>query len=269
MSELLRLLDLDEHDDEDTWTGPASGPDGKRAFGGLRAAQSLAAAARTVGDDRAPTNMHMQFLRGGDAGEPARYRVHRVYDGRTASARRVDAHEHGRLLTTATVSFATPLPGPEHGRRTSVPHDPEALPRTGPPGPAPSLPLDEFDIRIADDTAGGGFTRRFWWRVTTALPDDALLHTMVALYITDLYGIDPALGVHGLTMRSRSHRSGTTDSSMWFHRRVRADEWNLLEQTSPAAARGRGIITSSLVQLDGSVVATLVQEGLMAERTTD
>lgn len=269
MSELLRLLDLDEHDDEDTWTGPASGPDGKRAFGGLRAAQSLAAAARTVGDDRAPTNMHMQFLRGGDAGEPARYRVHRVYDGRTALARRVDAHEHGRLLTTATVSFATPLPGPEHGRRTSVPHDPEALPRTGPPGPAPSLPLDEFDIRIADDTAGGGFTRRFWWRVTTALPDDALLHTMVALYITDLYGIDPALGVHGLTMRSRSHRSGTTDSSMWFHRRVRADEWNLLEQTSPAAARGRGIITSSLVQLDGSVVATLVQEGLMAERTTD
>lgn len=181
MSELPRLLDLDEHDDEDTWTGPASGPDGKRAFGGLRAAQSLAAAARTVGDDRAPTNMHMQFLRGGDAGEPARYRVHRVYDGRTASARRVDAHEHGRLLTTATVSFATPLPGPEHGRRTSVPHDPEALPRTGPPGPAPSLPLDEFDIRIADDTAGGGFTRRFWWRVTTALPDDALLHTMVAL----------------------------------------------------------------------------------------
>lgn len=194
MSELPRLLDLDEHDDEDTWTGPASGPDGKRAFGGLRAAQSLAAAARTVGDDRAPTNMHMQFLRGGDAGEPARYRVHRVYDGRTASARRVDAHEHGRLLTTATVSFATPLPGPEHGRRTSVPHDPEALPRTGPPGPAPSLPLDEFDIRIADDTAGGGFTRRFWWRVTTALPDDALLHTMVALYITDLYGIDPRSG---------------------------------------------------------------------------
>lgn len=268
MSVLLRLFELDEHDDEDTWRGPASGPDGKRAFGGLRAAQSLAAAARTVSDDRAPTNMHMQFLRGGDAGEPAEYRVHRVYDGRTASARRIDACEHGRLLTTATVSFATPLPGPDHGHRANMPHDPEALPRTGPPGPAPSLPLDEFDIRIAD-TGDGGFTRRFWWRVTTALPDDPLLHTMVALYITDLYGIDPGLGVHGLSMRSRSHRSGTTDSSMWFHRRVRADKWNLLEQTSPAAARGRGIITSSLVQLDGSIVATLVQEGLMAERAAD
>ncbi|WP_083453041.1 acyl-CoA thioesterase [Mycolicibacterium goodii] len=269
MSTLQRLFQLGEHADEDTWTGPASGPAGKRAFGGLRAAQSLAAAARTVGDDRAPTNMHMQFLRGGDAAEPAQYRVHRVYDGRTASSRRIDACEHGRLLTTATVSFATPLPGPEHGHRAHLPHDPEALPRTGPPGPAPSLPLDEFDIRIVDDVTQAGFTRRFWWRVTTGLPDDPLLHTMVALYITDLYGIDPALGGHGLSMRSPGHRSGTTDSSMWFHRRVHADQWNLLEQISPAAARGRGIITSSLVQLDGSVVATLVQEGLMAERTTD
>lgn len=268
MSALLRLFELDAHDDGDTWCGPASGPVGKRAFGGLRAAQSMAAAARTVGDDRAPTNMHMQFLRGGDAGEPAQYRVHRVYDGRTASHRRVDAHEHGRMLTTATVSFATPLPGPEHGHRPPPPHDPDTLPPTGPPGPAPSLPLDEFDIRIADDTHGG-FIRRFWWRVITALPDDPLVHTMIALYITDLYGIDPALGVHGLSMRSRSHRSGTTDSSMWFHRPVRADEWNLLEQTSPAAARGRGIITSSLVQVDGTVTATLVQEGLMAERTAD
>ena len=31
-----------------------------------------------------------------------------------------------------------------------MPGDPETLPRTGPAGPAPSMPLDEIDIRIDD-----------------------------------------------------------------------------------------------------------------------
>ena len=263
MSTLPALLEL--RGDGDVYRGPASGPPGKRAFGGLRAAHSLAAACRTVADDRAPTNMHIQFVRGGDAGEAADYRIHRVYDGRTASARRVDAHEHGRMLSTATVSFATALAGPEHGRR-AVAQDPEALPPTGPPGPAPALPLHEFDIRIADDGSGEDFVRRMWWRVTAALPDDPLLHTLIAVYITDLYGIDPVLAVHGHSARSRGFRSGTTDSSIWFHQPVRAGEWNLLESRSPAAARGRGVITSSLIAADGVIAATLVQEGLVADR---
>ncbi|MGV0770648.1 acyl-CoA thioesterase [Mycobacterium syngnathidarum] len=269
MSDLLNLLEVrGTNPDGDVFTGPASGPAGKRAYGGLLAAQSLAAACRTVGEDRSPTNMHLQFLRGGNAGESAEYRVQQVYDGRTASARRVDSYEHGRMLTTATVSFATELAGPEHGIG-AMPHDPEVLPCTGPPGPAPSLPLDEFDIRIADEGSGEDFVRRMWWRVTTALPEDPLVHMLIAVYITDLYGIDPALAVHGHSMRSRSHRSGTTDSSIWFHRPVRAGEWNLLESRSPATVRGRGLITSSLLRADGAVAATLVQEGLVADRVPD
>jgi acyl-CoA thioesterase len=250
----------------DTWRGTASGPDGKRAYGGQLVAQSLAAAARTVDPAKAPTAMHLQFLRGGEAGEPVGYRVHRVYDGRTTSSRRVDSDQDGRLLTTATVSFAAALPGPEHGRRESLPEDPEALPVTGPAGPAPSMPLDELDLRLVDDGVGEQFVRRLWWRATVALPDDALLHTLIAAYVTDVYLIDPALRVHGHSMRSRTHRSGTTDSSIWFHRVIHADRWNLLECRSPAAARGRGVVTASLIRDDGVVAATLVQEGLIAER---
>ena len=98
------------------------------------------------------------------------------------------------------------------------------------------------------------------------LPDDPLVHTLIAVYATDVYLIDPALQVHGHSMRSRSHRSGTTDSSVWFHRAVRADQWNLLECRSPAAASGRGVVTASLIGHDGLVAATMVQEGLIAER---
>ncbi|PRC46020.1 acyl-CoA thioesterase II, partial [Mycobacterium sp. ITM-2017-0098] len=217
MSRLLELLGVTEAG-PDTWRGPASGPDGKRAYGGQLVAQSLAAAARTVDPVKGPTAMHLQFLRGGEAGAPVDYRVDSTFDGRTAASRRVDASQDGRFLTTAAVSFAAELPGPEHGRRASLPDDPDALPATGPAGPAPSMPLDELDLRLIDEGSGEAFVRRLWWRATVALPDDPLLHTLIAAYVTDVYLIDPALQVHGHSMRSRTHRSGTTDSSIWFHR---------------------------------------------------
>jgi acyl-CoA thioesterase len=266
VSALLNLLDLRAGEDADTWVGPASGPAGKRAYGGQFVAQSLAAACRTVDAGRLPTNLHLQFLRGGEAGDDVEYTVARVFDGRTSSARRVESRQEGRLLTTATVSFAAPTRGPEHGHRRSLPDDAESLPRTGPAGPAPSMPLDELDIRIADDTSTGDFVRRFWWRATVPLPADPLLHTLIAVYVCDVYMIDPALQVHGHSMKARTHRSGTTDSSIWFHRPVFADQWNLLESTSPAAARGRGVVNASLIRADGVIAAMLAQEGLIAER---
>lgn len=266
MSRLRTLLALRAGEAEDTFVGPASGPAGKRSYGGQFVAQSLAAAWLTVDADRLPTNMHLQFLRGGEAGDDVDYGVVRVFDGRTSSARRVDSRQQDRLLTTATVSFAVPTRGPEHGERQAMPHDPEALPQTGPAGPAPSMPLDELDIRIADDTAGEEFVRRLWWRTTVPLPEDPGLHTLIAAYVTDVYMIDPALQVHGHSMKARTHRSGTTDSAIWFHQPVFADQWNLLESRSPAAARGRGVVTGSLIRADGVIAATLTQEGLIAER---
>lgn len=265
MSVLLDLLDVTAGPG-DTWRGRGSGPAGKRAYGGQLLAQALAAASATVEAAKAPTNMHLQFLRGGDAGEPVDYSVERIFDGRTAASRRIEARQNERLLATATASFATALPGPEHGRRDAPPEDPTALTRTGPVGPAPSMPLDELDIRVVDDVVNGQFVRRMWWRATVDLPDDPLLHTLIAVYVTDVYLIDPALQVHGHSMRSRRHRSGTTDSSMWLHRAVRADRWNLLECHSPAAAGGRGVVCASLIRDDAVVAATLVQEGLIAER---
>lgn len=268
---LLGLLDVQpDANAADTWIGHGNGPPGKRGFGGQFAAQALAAACRTVDSSPDaqvwPTNMHVQFLRGGDAAESVEYTVERVFDGRTAMSRRVLARQNDRLLTTATLSFAAAAVGPEHGIRSFLPDDPDQLARTGPPGPAPSLPLDELDIRIADDVASGEFVRRLWWRTTVPLPDDRFLHACVAVYVTDLYGIDPALRVHGYSMSDRSHRSSTTDSSVWFHRVIRADDWNLLESTSPAAARGRGVVTSTMVGADGAIAATMVQEGLMVVR---
>lgn len=250
----------------DTFTGAHHGPVGKRAYGGLLAAQALAAACRTVGPDRVPTSLHVQFLRGGDAGTAVRYQVEQVHDGRSTSSRRVLARQGERLLVTATALFAVPADGPEHSDRTAA-EDPEDLPRTGPIGPAPALPRDEVDIRIRDERSGTEFVRRLWWHVTSDLPDDPVLHACAAVYVTDIYGVDPVLAVHGHSMTDRSHHAATTDSSIWFHRPIRADRWNLLESRSPAAATGRGVMTAGLFDADGVRVATLVHEGQAVTRT--
>ncbi len=226
-------------------------------------AQSLAAACRTVDADQPPTNLHLQFLRGGEAGEPVDYTVERVYDGRTAASRRVMSRQDGRLLTTATVSFAAAAARPR-ARPPIV--DAGAIPT---PCRRPARRARRRRCRwtrstsaIDDDCSGGEFVRRLWWRTPVPLPDDPLLHTLVAVYVTDIYGIDPVLQVHGHSMNARSHRSGTTDSSIWFHRPIRADQWNLLESRSPAAARRpRAWSPRSLVGADGVIAATLVQEG--------
>jgi len=261
---LAGLLTVRPGGDEE-FIGPANGPAGKRAYGGHLAAQALAAACRTVDVDRVPTALHVQFLRGGDAGETVAYQVEQTHDGRTTSSRRVLGRQGDRLLVTATALFAVPAPGPQHTDRPNG-GDPEQLPRTGPIGPAPALPLDEIDIRIRDEGSGTGFVRRLWWRVTVALPDDPGLHAAIAAYVTDIYGVDPVLAVHGHSMTDRSHHAATTDSSIWFHRRVVADQWNLLESRSPAADRGRGVMVAGLFGADGARVATLVHEGQAVTR---
>ncbi|MCB1264731.1 MAG: thioesterase family protein [Mycobacterium sp.] len=266
---LVGLLRLNP-DGSDSFTGKPSGPSGKRAYGGQLAAQSLAAAGATLTPDRAPTCLHVQFLRGGDAGEPVRYEVQCLHDGRTSSSRRVLGRQGERILISATALFAVPADGPEHFDHIAA-GEPDLLPRTGPIGPAPALPDGEIDIRISDFRAGdhredGEFVRRLWWRVLAELPDDPMLHACAAVYVTDIYGVDPVLAVHGQSMTDRTHHAATTDSSTWFHRPIHAGRWNLMESRSPAAARGRGVIVAGLYDADGVRSGTAVHEGQAVTR---
>jgi acyl-CoA thioesterase-2 len=179
VSVLARLLDVTASG-TDAFVGAESGPAEKRAYGGHLAAQAMAAACHTVDGDKTPTSLHVQFLRGGDAGAPVQYDVERVYDGRTTASRRVLARQEGRLLIAATLSFSAAADGPEHAVQAMAPTDPAQLPATGPIGPAPSLPLDEIDIRTDDDWSTGEFVRRLWWRVTVPLAGEPWLSQCAA-----------------------------------------------------------------------------------------
>ena len=98
----------------------------QRVFGGQVLGQALLAATRTVPPERAVHSLHAYFLVGGDPGVPIVYEVENLRDGRSFSARRVAARQHGRHIFYLTASFQIPEVGPEHqdlAPDVPVPHD--------------------------------------------------------------------------------------------------------------------------------------------------
>jgi acyl-CoA thioesterase-2 len=53
---------------------------------------------------------------------------------------------------------------------------------------------------------------------------------------------------------------------MWFHRPFRADEWLLYAQDSPSAQHGRGLTRGQIFRQDGTLVASVAQEGSLRQR---
>ena len=94
LSELLELVQL-EPLEVNMFRGQSRDIGTPRVFGGQVLAQALLAASRTV-EDRPVHSLHAYFLRAGDPDAPIVYNVDRSRDGRSFTARRVVAIQHGR-----------------------------------------------------------------------------------------------------------------------------------------------------------------------------
>ena len=68
---------------------------------------------------------------------------------------------------------------------------------------------------------------------------------------------------HGYRWQDERLDGASLDHAMWFHRAARADEWLLFDQTVVATAGARGLVTARFYTVDGLLVATCTQEGLM------
>jgi acyl-CoA thioesterase-2 len=283
LDRVVELLNL-EQIELDIFRGRS--PEGERrqrVFGGQVAGQALVAAGRTVPADRPVHSLHAYFIRPGDPTVPLVYLVERVRDGRSFTTRRVSAIQHGKTIFTLSASFHRPEEGAEHAKpMPDVPRPAELEPsadryrRLFGPGAGDYLRDNPIDIRhigpltveAARDPSLRSTRSRVWLRADGELPDDPLLHVCLMTYASDMTLLDSVLLASGVSFTDGSASGASLDHAMWFHRPFRADRWLLYAQDSPSVSGARGLARGELYTEDGTLVVSVVQEGLIRRRNS-
>jgi acyl-CoA thioesterase-2 len=279
--ELVDLLDL-ENIDLDLFRGGQPDSVRKRVYGGQVAAQALIAGVRTADPAYVVHSLHSYFLLPGDYSVPIVYDVERIRDGRSFVTRRVVARQHGRPIYYQTLNFQRPEDGFEHQDAMPEVGEPESglnlveLMRRGGNSEADALAKEwgALDVRWLGSSGHGmepdprhPSQARTWIRLKEGLGDDPVVHTAAFTYASDVSLLSSTLAAHGGDP-SRAQMA-SLDHSIWFHRPFRADEWWLYDQWSPSAQGARGLAIGRVFTRDGTLVATVAQEGLIRPRRDD
>jgi acyl-CoA thioesterase-2 len=277
IADLLTLLELEQLE-VNLFRGESRDIGSPQVFGGQVLGQALTAASATV-EGRVVHSLHAYFLRRGDFNAPIVYQVDRSLDGHSFSNRRVVAIQHGQQIFNMAASFQVPEDGFDH--QVQMPQ----VPRPDELTDSSRLPLDllqrlpermrrffeqprPFEFRSVQQIdylqpRRSEPTRQLWFRAVGRLPDDEKLHRCLLAYVSDYFLLDTATLPHGTSFLHGSLIMASIDHAMWFHRPLRVDEWLLYAVESPSASGARGFARASLFSLDGRLVASTAQEGLV------
>jgi acyl-CoA thioesterase-2 len=280
VQDLLNILDL-ETLEVNLFRGRSPQVGWQRVFGGQVVGQALVAACRTV-EGVLAHSMHAYFLLGGDPKVPIIYEVERTRDGKSFSTRTVKAIQHGHPIFTMSVSFHNDEGGLDHQAKMpdvpmpeDLPNESEIRERILPQMPDPvrkyyerERPIElrpvEFERYRGKKIPDGRFN--VWIRTTGRLPDDPAIHQCVLSYASDMALLDTALVPHGRTLFEKEFMAASLDHALWLHRPFRADDWLLYSQDSPNLHGSRGFARGLIFKRDGTLAASVAQEGLIRLR---
>ncbi|MYZ47864.1 acyl-CoA thioesterase II [Propylenella binzhouense] len=281
---LLDILDLEplEHN---LFRGRSPQAGWQRVFGGQVIGQALVAATRTVEPGRNVHSLHGYFMRPGDPTVPIVYQVDRIRDGKSFTTRRVVAIQHGQAIFSMSASFQVRESGLQHQMAMpDVPRpeslmseeDMKALMMSSAPKPIRAYwererPLEFRPVSLKHYVSRTKLeaVQRVWFRATGPLPDDPAIHDCVLAYASDMTLLDTSLFAHGRSVFDSDLQVASLDHAMWFHRPFRADDWLLYDQDSPNASGSRGLTRGAIYAPDGTLVASVAQEGLIRVRQSD
>jgi acyl-CoA thioesterase-2 len=277
IADLLTLLELEQLE-VNLFRGESRDIGSPQVFGGQVLGQALTAASATV-EGRIVHSLHAYFLRRGDYNAPIVYQVDRSLDGHSFSNRRVIAIQHGEQIFNMAASFQVQEDGFDHQVEMPQVPLPDALPDSSRPPPELLERLSErmrrffvqprpFEFRSVQPIdylrpRRAAPARQLWFRAVGRLPDDEKLHRCLLAYVSDYFLLDTATLPHGTSFPSSSIIMASIDHAMWFHRPLRVDEWLLYAVESPSASGARGFARAGLFGLDGRLVASTAQEGLV------
>ncbi len=281
--DLLAILDLEKLE-ENLFRGVSPQTGWQRVYGGQVIGQAMVAACRTVEDvaHRLPHSLHCYFILPGDPSIPIVYEVERLRDGKSYSTRRVTAIQHGAAIFSIMVSFHVEeegafihqdtmpdVPPPEKLTAEEISKQPifqkvlENMPEFIRRYYESERPIElrpvELGRYFGEKIESGRI--HIWIKTAATLPDDPALHMCALAYASDFSLLDAAMSRYGRTLFDKRMMPASLDHAMWFHRPFRADDWLLYAQDSPSAQGGRALTRGTIFKPDGTLVASVVQEG--------
>ena len=257
---------------------PEDGPG--RIFGGQVIAQSLLAAYETV-EERICHSLHCYFIRPGDPRIPILFEVDRSRDGGTFTTRRVIAVQNGKQIFNLAASFQVAEDGFEHQAPMPAVRSPDDMAAEAEAQKKAVLEGMSEEMRrmmnrprpiemVGRDNYGFGRKPKpsepksdTWMRAVAPIGDDVRMHQVILAYASDMNLLSTAMRPHGVAWQTPGLQSASLDHAMWFHKASNFNDWHLYTQDSPSASGGRGFVRGAIYGQDGTLVASVAQEGLM------
>jgi len=265
-TDLRTLLNLSAHG-VDVYVGEGLSYPWGGLYGGHIVAQALRAAAHSVEGGLLPHSLRAYFIRRGDNSEPVRYEVDRIRNGRSFATRRVVARQSVGAILNLEASFQV---AEESADVQTIPF-PDTLPKNS-ELPATSW-TDLFDRRpvaesvLAHSPCGGRGRVAAWMKVTHDLGDNELLQRCALAYISDDLPTEAVVrswpAAKKLVDAGSWPFNASLDHTVWFHRPLRADRWQLHDLSCHSVVSGRGLAIGHVFSEDGIHVATVAQEALV------
>ncbi|MBJ7339358.1 acyl-CoA thioesterase domain-containing protein [Mycolicibacterium sp.] len=252
-----RLLTFERHDgDVFMAPQPPAGPS-SRLFGGLIAAQALAAAGATVEPDKHPQSLHLYFVRGGQYGVDVEMHVVRTRDGRSFDTRQVTAVQNGKTILEMTASFHRPEDGADwHPEPSSSLAFDDAVPKH------PDLGFTgRFDIRSMPGDDSPFVLPPFWIRTRDRIEDGPLVQACTLTFMSD-FGPVPVARPPDAPRGYDVGYAASLDHAVWFHRPFVPHDWHRYDVRSLNNSDSRGLVVGSMYDRSGALVASTTQEAL-------
>jgi acyl-CoA thioesterase II len=222
-------------------------------------------------------------MRPGDTTVPIIYEVERIRDGGSFTTRRVTAIQHGHAIFSLEASFQVDEEGLDH--QFPMPLDVpspdtlmnggEVIAKYGDRVPENirrywerDRPIEMKPVFLQHYTSREKLppVQQIWIRATGPVPDDRATQSVVLAYLSDMTLLDTSTFAHGRALFDPDIQAASLDHAMWFHRPCSPDGWLLYAQDSPSASGSRGFTRGLIYAEDGTLVASVAQEGLIRLR---
>ena len=282
MIDLKSLLDLLTLEKKDThhFVGQNYKTAWGRVFGGQVLGQSLHAAYQTVPEDRKAHSMHGYFILGGDINIPIDYHVDAIRDGKSFTTRRVVAFQNGKAIFNMAASFHLAEEGVDH--QITMPNvlTPELL-LTDIQQAESLQKLDPIRYQYLMKAHPQIFEFRpvgkaiylqnrntpplshIWFKTKEKIKVDIALQHQLLAFASDYSLLLSATLPHRKNLDHKKMYYASLDHALWFHRDFKIDDYLLYSIESPSASNARGFARGSIFNSEGSLIASVTQEGLM------